>query len=171
VCGRPSLRAARALPGDAVRADAHLLSVQRRAHLDREALPNVWVDLCWAWSINPYSATDFVLRFLPPYPSTSSSRTAATPAGRRRPLRMRRRRARPGARARGRGRRRDLTERQAIAVAHRVMRDNSTPASTSKGHGRPSTARRAEVRRRRASARVLDRGTTLPSRRCTSTTD
>src|SRR5947208_2154834 len=34
-----SLRAARAVPADAVRTDAHLLSVQRRAHLDREALP------------------------------------------------------------------------------------------------------------------------------------
>src|SRR5262249_9725200 len=26
--------------------------------------PNVWVDLCWAWSIDPYSAGDFVRRFL-----------------------------------------------------------------------------------------------------------
>jgi uncharacterized protein len=26
--------------------------------------PNVWVDLCWAWSIDPYSSTDFVRRFL-----------------------------------------------------------------------------------------------------------
>lgn len=26
--------------------------------------PNVWVDLCWAWSINPSGAADFVRRFI-----------------------------------------------------------------------------------------------------------
>jgi predicted TIM-barrel fold metal-dependent hydrolase len=26
--------------------------------------PNAWVDLCWAWSINPYASSDFVRRFL-----------------------------------------------------------------------------------------------------------
>ena len=26
--------------------------------------PNVWVDLCWAWSIDPYSSSDFVRRFI-----------------------------------------------------------------------------------------------------------
>ncbi|MCB9151318.1 MAG: amidohydrolase family protein [Caldilineaceae bacterium] len=26
--------------------------------------PNVYADLCWAWSINPYSASDFVRRYL-----------------------------------------------------------------------------------------------------------
>ena len=26
--------------------------------------PNVWVDLCWAWSIDPYSSFDFVRRFI-----------------------------------------------------------------------------------------------------------
>lgn len=26
--------------------------------------PNVWVDLCWAWAIDPISTTDFVRRFL-----------------------------------------------------------------------------------------------------------
>ncbi|MBI4553077.1 MAG: amidohydrolase family protein [Candidatus Latescibacteria bacterium] len=31
--------------------------------------PNVWVDLCWAWSINPYSACDFVRRFLHAVPA------------------------------------------------------------------------------------------------------
>ena len=25
---------------------------------------NVWVDLCWAWSIDPYSSSDFVRRFI-----------------------------------------------------------------------------------------------------------
>lgn len=26
--------------------------------------PNVWVDLCWAWSIDPYSSCDFVRRYI-----------------------------------------------------------------------------------------------------------
>ena len=26
--------------------------------------PNIWVDLCWAWSIDPYSAGDFLRRFI-----------------------------------------------------------------------------------------------------------
>jgi hypothetical protein len=31
--------------------------------------PNVWVDLCWAWSINPSAATDFVRRFIHAVPA------------------------------------------------------------------------------------------------------
>jgi hypothetical protein len=31
--------------------------------------PNVWVDLCWAWSINPQAATDFVRRFIHAVPA------------------------------------------------------------------------------------------------------
>jgi hypothetical protein len=31
--------------------------------------PNVWVDLCWAWSINPYFTQDFVRSFLHSVPS------------------------------------------------------------------------------------------------------
>lgn len=31
--------------------------------------PNVWVDLCWAWSINPYSAAEFVRRFIHAVPA------------------------------------------------------------------------------------------------------
>jgi uncharacterized protein len=26
--------------------------------------PNVWIDLCWAWSINPFTATDWLRRFI-----------------------------------------------------------------------------------------------------------
>ena len=26
--------------------------------------PNIWVDLCWAWSIDPYSSRDFLRRFI-----------------------------------------------------------------------------------------------------------
>ena len=32
--------------------------------------PNVWVDLCWAWSIDPYSSSDFVRRFIHTVPLT-----------------------------------------------------------------------------------------------------
>lgn len=31
--------------------------------------PNVWVDLCWAWSINPFAAADFVRRFVHAVPA------------------------------------------------------------------------------------------------------
>lgn len=31
--------------------------------------PNVWVDLCWAWSINPLAASDFVRQFVHAAPS------------------------------------------------------------------------------------------------------
>jgi len=31
--------------------------------------PNVYVDLCWAWSIDPFSATDFVRRFIHAVPA------------------------------------------------------------------------------------------------------
>lgn len=26
--------------------------------------PNVWIDMCWAWSINPFASTDWIRRFL-----------------------------------------------------------------------------------------------------------
>ncbi len=31
--------------------------------------PNVWVDMCWSWSIDPYSAADFVRRLIHAAPS------------------------------------------------------------------------------------------------------
>lgn len=31
--------------------------------------PNVWVDLCWAWSVDPYGAGEFVRRFLHAVPA------------------------------------------------------------------------------------------------------
>jgi hypothetical protein len=37
--------------------------------------PNVWVDLCWAWSIDPYSSTEFVRRFLHAVPSNMEEAT------------------------------------------------------------------------------------------------
>ena len=32
--------------------------------------PNIWVDLCWAWSIDPYTSADFLRRFLHAVPYT-----------------------------------------------------------------------------------------------------
>jgi len=32
--------------------------------------PNVWIDLCWAWSINPFCAGDFVRQFIHAAPAT-----------------------------------------------------------------------------------------------------
>jgi hypothetical protein len=87
--------------------------------------PNVWVDLCWAWSIDPYSAGDFVRRFLHAVPAnklfafggdTSWPTSSAAYA-----LQARRwlTRALEAEVAAG-----DLTERQAIGVASRWMREN-----------------------------------------------
>jgi uncharacterized protein len=87
--------------------------------------PNVWVDLCWAWSIDPYSAGDFVRRFLHAVPvnklfafggDTSWPTSSAAYAFQARRWLTR---ALEAEVAVG-----DLTERQAIAVATRLMRDN-----------------------------------------------
>ena len=87
--------------------------------------PNVWVDLCWAWSIDPYSSADFVRRFLHAVPSNklfgfggdTSWPTAAVAYS----IQARRglRRALEAEIAEG-----DLTEPEAITIARRLMRDN-----------------------------------------------
>jgi uncharacterized protein len=87
--------------------------------------PNVWVDLCWAWSIDPYSSTDFVRRFLHAVPSNKlfafggdtmwPTSVAAYAAQAGRGLQ----RALEAEIADG-----DLTEQEAITVARRLMRDN-----------------------------------------------
>lgn len=87
---------------------------------------NVWVDLCWAWSIDPFSSADFVRRFIHAVPvnklfgfggdtrwPTSSAAYA---------LQMRRWFTRALQSEVDEGL---LTERQAIAVASRIMRDNA----------------------------------------------
>jgi hypothetical protein len=87
--------------------------------------PNVYADLCWAWSINPYAATDFVRRFLHAvpinklfafggdtmWPTAASAYAAQARKGLARAL--------EAEVAAG-----DLTEQQAIGVARRVMREN-----------------------------------------------
>jgi hypothetical protein len=87
--------------------------------------PNVWVDLCWAWSIDPYSSADFVRRFLHAVPSNklfgfggdTSWPTAAVAysiQARRGLLRALEAEIADGG----------LTEQDAIAIARRLMREN-----------------------------------------------
>ncbi len=87
--------------------------------------PNVWVDLCWAWSIDPYSSADFVRRFLHAVPSNKlfgfggdtfwPTSAAAYSIQARRGLQ----RALEAEVADG-----DLTESDAITIARRLMREN-----------------------------------------------
>ncbi len=104
--------------------------------------PNVWVDLCWAWSIDPYSSADFVRRFLHAVPSNklfgfggdTCWPTAASPTRSRRAAacsapRSRGRRGRPD-RAGGDRRRAAADARQPV----RLLRRRGDP------RGHPSTA-------------------------------
>lgn len=87
--------------------------------------PNVWVDLCWAWSIDPYSSTDFVRRFLHAVPSNKlfafggdtfwPTSAVAYSIQARHGLE----RALEAEIAEG-----HLSEQEAITVARRLMRDN-----------------------------------------------
>jgi hypothetical protein len=87
--------------------------------------PNVWVDLCWAWSIDPFSSCDFVRRFLHAVPAnklfafggdTSWPTSSAAYAIQARSWLTRALEAEVAAG--------DLTEKQAIEVATRWMRAN-----------------------------------------------
>ncbi len=86
---------------------------------------NIWVDLCWAWSIDPYSSRDFLRRFIHAVPSNkifafggdtgwpTSSMAYAIQA------RNEIRRALEGEIAEG-----YMTEKQAMQIATHLMRDN-----------------------------------------------
>ena len=86
---------------------------------------NIWVDLCWAWSIDPYSSRDFLRRFIHAVPSNkifafggdtgwpTSSMAYAIQA------RNEIRRALKGEIEEG-----YMTEKQAMQIATRLMRDN-----------------------------------------------
>jgi len=87
--------------------------------------PNVWVDLCWAWSINPRASADFVRRFLHAAPI---NKLFAFGGDTRWPtssyaycLQMRKWLARALAAEVAEG---DLCEAEAIGVASRVLHDN-----------------------------------------------
>ena len=87
--------------------------------------PNVWVDLCWAWSIDPYSSADFVRRFLHAVPSNKlfgfGGDTFWPTAALAYSIQARRglQRALEAEIAEG-----DLTEPEAITIARRLMREN-----------------------------------------------
>ena len=86
---------------------------------------NIWVDLCWAWSIDPYSSADFLRRFIHSVPinklfafgGDTTWPTAALAYARQ--ARRGIRRALAAEVAAG-----DLTERQAMDIATRIMRAN-----------------------------------------------
>lgn len=88
--------------------------------------PNVWVDLCWSWSIDPFSSADFVRRFIHTVPINKlfgfggdtrwpTSALAYT-------VQMRRWFARALQDEVSEGL---LTEPQAITIASRLMHDNA----------------------------------------------
>ncbi|MGH8515760.1 MAG: amidohydrolase family protein, partial [Gammaproteobacteria bacterium] len=87
--------------------------------------PNVWVDLCWAWSIHPYSSADFVRRFLHAVPSSKlfgfGGDTMWPTAAVAYSIQARRglHRALEAEVAAG-----DLTEQEAITLARRLMHEN-----------------------------------------------
>ena len=110
--------------------------------------PNVWVDLCWAWSIDPYSSADFVRRFLHAVPSNKlfgfggdtfwPTSAVAYSIQARRGLQ----RALEAEIAEG-----DLTEQEAITIARRLMRGNQYACFDIEGT-------RAAIRARLATAEV-----------------
>ena len=86
---------------------------------------NVWVDLCWAWSIDPYSARDFVRRYLHAAPINKLfgfGGDTGWPASALAYAMQARRGILDALQAEvGEG---YLTEAQAMTVATRLMRDN-----------------------------------------------
>jgi hypothetical protein len=86
---------------------------------------NIWVDLCWAWSIDPYSSRDFVRRFLHAAPVNKvfafGGDTAWPTSSMAYAIQARNeiRRALEAEIADG-----YITEKQAMRIATRIMRDN-----------------------------------------------
>jgi uncharacterized protein len=86
---------------------------------------NVWVDLCWAWSIDRYTATDFVRRFLHAVPANKlfvfggDTFWPTAVVGYSIQARRGLRRALGAEVASG-----DLTDGEAIDIARRLMREN-----------------------------------------------
>jgi uncharacterized protein len=87
--------------------------------------PNAWADLCWAWSIDPYSSVDFVRRYLHAAPINKlfgfggdtfwpTSAYAYTLQARKWLTRALQAEVEAG----------DVTEAQAIGIATRLLRDN-----------------------------------------------
>lgn len=89
--------------------------------------PNVWADLCWAWSIDPYSSCDFLRRFLHTVPANKlfafGGDTIWPTSAVAYALQARRWLTRALESEIGEG---DLTEPQAIQIASRLMHRNQT---------------------------------------------
>jgi predicted TIM-barrel fold metal-dependent hydrolase len=98
--------------------DAELVAVAKH-------FPNVWVDLCWAWAIDPHTTCDFVRRFLHAVPASKlfafggDDRWPTSAVGDAWQARKWLTRALEAELAEG-----DLTEAEAIDIARRVMHDN-----------------------------------------------
>ncbi len=98
--------------------DAELVGVAKH-------FPNVWVDLCWAWSLDPHTTCDLVRRFLHAVPTNKlfafggDDRWQTNIVGDAWQARRWLARALEAEVAEG-----DLTEREAIDVARRLMHDN-----------------------------------------------
>ena len=86
---------------------------------------NIWVDLCWAWSIDPYSSRDFLRRFLHAVPANklfAFGGDTGWPTGALAYSIQARNEIRRGLEAEiAEG---YLSEKQAMDVATRIMRDN-----------------------------------------------
>jgi hypothetical protein len=86
---------------------------------------NVWVDLCWAWSIDPYSSMDFLRRFIHAVPANKlfafggDTFWPTTSVGYAIQARHYLTRALEAEIAAG-----DLTEREAMRLATHLMRTN-----------------------------------------------
>ena len=86
---------------------------------------NVWVDLCWAWSIDPFSSADFVRRFIHTVPANKlfgfGGDTGWPTSSAAYAIQMRHwfTRAMESEVAEGL-----LTEQQAMHIASRIMYDN-----------------------------------------------
>jgi len=98
--------------------DAELTAVAKH-------FPNVWVDLCWAWALDPYTACNLVRRFLHAVPTNKlfafggDDRWHTSIVGDSWQARRWLTRALEAEVAEG-----DLTEREALDVARRLMYDN-----------------------------------------------
>ena len=87
--------------------------------------PNVWADMCWAWSINPRASEQFVRSFLHAAPANKlfafGGDVGWPTSAYAYALQMRQSLTRTLERIVEEG---DLTETQAIAFARRVLHDN-----------------------------------------------
>ena len=118
--------AAAALPGGALRADAHRLPLQPRIARARQAFPRIgYADLCWTWAIDPYTGVDFVRQLVHTAPINKLFAFSGVILSHRRAPSPMRSRCGAGSRAlEGEVNDGLLTERQAIEVATRVLRGN-----------------------------------------------